>query len=413
MGFLFLFCALKDKEIHNLNKDGLFNLPLKKNIDDMWGLLPIFLSTLGLGIAFGGYIPLVALWLEHQDLSFSKIGIITGAASIGVITSAYFGSLIVRKIGYLNGCTLGLFVGAITTIGFRYFDSEVIWFSLRVIAGLGFGLHWVVSEAWLGNLVTENNRTKAMALYTSAMALGFAMGPLIIWITGYVSKTPFFIIGLVQVICIIPLFFLKQHQPNKAVKKIASPFFLIKAAPTIAAGCILVGIVDLSLISLLPALVARVPNVTIELAFLFPIVMGLGNVFFQYPIALFSDWAGKRQTANIVTFFGILCCSFIPFFFNQLFLALSLAFVGCGLIYCIYTLSLSLLSERYKGDRLIAANASFIIIFEISSLTGPVLAGKMIDWSIQFGLSIFLISIGVIYLFVSGIRTFQKNFNNN
>ena len=114
----------------------------------------------------------------------------------------------------------------------------------------------------------------------------------------------------------------------------------------------------------------------------------------------------------IVIFFGILCCSFIPFFFDQPFLALSLAFVGCGLIYCIYTLSLSLLSERYKGDRLIAANASFIIIFEISSLTGPVLAGKMIDLSIQFGLSIFLISIGVIYLFVSGIRTFQKNNNN-
>ena len=177
-------------------------------------------------------------------------------------------------------------------------------------------------------------------------------------------------------------------------------------------GCILVGVVDLSLISLLPALVARVPNVTIELAFLFPIVMGLGNVVFQYPIALLSDWAGKRQTANLVTFFGILCCSFIPFFLNQIFLTLSLAFVGCGLIFCIYTLSLSLLSERYKGERLIAANASFIIIFEISSLSGPIIAGKMIDLSIRFGLSIFLISAGTMYLLVSTIRTFQKKPNN-
>ena len=386
-------------------------MPLDKNINDLWGLLPIFLSTLGLGVAFGGYIPLVALWLESQNLSFSKIGIITGAASIGVIISAYFGSLIVRKIGYLNGCTLGLFIGAIATIGFRYFDSEVIWFSFRVIAGLGFGLHWVVSEAWLGNLVTENNRTKAMALYTSAMALGFSMGPMIIWITGYVTMTPFFILGLFQVICILPLFLLRQHQPNRGVKHIGSPFFLIKTAPTIAVGCILVGVVDLSLISLLPALVARVPNVTIELAFLFPIVMGLGNVVFQYPVALLSDWLGKRQTANLVTFLGILCCSFIPFFLNQIFLALSLAFLGCGLIYCIYTLSLSLLSERYKGERLMAANASFIIIFEISSLSGPIIAGKMIDLSIQFGLSIFLISAGTMYLLVSTIRTIQKKPN--
>ena len=62
----------------------------------MRALFPIFLSTVGLGIAFGGYIPLVALWLEIQDISFSKIGIITGSASLGVITSAYYGPLIVK-----------------------------------------------------------------------------------------------------------------------------------------------------------------------------------------------------------------------------------------------------------------------------------------------------------------------------
>ena len=111
----------------------------------------------------------------------------------------------------------------------------------------------------------------------------------------------------------------------------------------------------------------------------------------------------------LVTFFGIFFCSLIPFFLNHTLLALLLAFLGCGLIYCIYTLSLSLLSERYKGNRLIAANASFIIIFEISSLAGPVTAGRLIDWNMQYGLSLFLIVVGTIYLVISTIRKSQKN----
>ena len=169
----------------------------------------------------------------------------------------------------------------------------------------------------------------------------------------------------------------------------------------------------MSLISLLPALVGRSPTASIELAFLFPIFMGLGNVIFQYPIALFSDWVGVRRTTMFVTFFGICFCSLIPFFLNHTYLALLFAFLGCGLIYCIYTLSLSLLSERYKGNRLISANASFIIIFEISNLAGPIIAGRFIDWNMQFGLSIFLIVVGVIYLVLSTIRTLQKYRNKD
>ena len=383
-------------------------MPVDQKINDIGGLSPIFLSTLGLGLAFGGYIPLIALWLEYQDLSFSKIGIITGVTSIGVIISAYLGPSIVRKIGYLNVCVLGLFIGSISTIGFRLFDNEVIWVFLRIVSGLGFGLHWVVSEAWLGNLVTDNNRTRAMSLYTAAMALGFSIGPIIIWITGYKTATPFFIIGAIILLCILPLFILIKKQPIRKVKGITSPIFLIKAGPTIAAGCILVGFIDLSLISLLPALVGRLPNVDIELAFLFPIVIGLGNVVFQYPIALFSDWVGIRRAANLVAFCGIFVCSLIPFFMEYTLLALLLAFIGCGLIYCIYTLSISLLSKRYQGYRLISANASFIIIFEIASLAGPVMAGRMIDWNVHFGLSIFLIVVGVIYLSISIFRAFQK-----
>ena len=392
------------------------NQILTKIKNSNFGLLdlaPIFLSTFGLGMAFGGYIPLIALWLNTKDISFSTIGLITGASSIGVIISAYLGPRGVARIGYLRGAIYGIILASISGVIFRFCNSEMMWVSLRIIAGLGFGLHWVISESWLGQLVSDRNRTKAMSLYVVSMALGFSAGPVIIWITGIASTTPFILIGVLQTVSVLPLAQLRNIQPNHGKEVIKSPLFLLKAGPTIAAGCILVGLVDLSLISLMPVLVSRMPLALGSLAYLLPIAAGLGNVILQYPLALVVNKWGNRRTSFFVTIFGIGFCCLIPFFLNSLMISLTLAFLGCGLIYFMYTISLSLLSERFKGNKLISANASFIILFELSNLVGPVVAGVFLDRSLHYGLSLFLVATGAMYLVTVKIRDFQKYLINS
>ncbi len=364
-------------------------------------------------MAFGGYIPLISLWLNTLEVSFSVIGLITGASSIGVIFSAYLGPRIVSKIGYLRGAVYGIFIASIAGVVFRYCKTEEMWTLLRIVAGLGFGLHWVISEAWLGQLVSNQNRTKAMSLYVVSMALGFSVGPIIIWSVGITTSMPFWIIGVLQIISVIPLVWLSKVQPEHGSEIRKSPFFLIRAGPTIAAGCILVGLIDLSLISLLPVLVSRVSEAASSLSYLLPVAGGLGTVVMQYPLAIISGLLGNRRTAYLVSSVGIIICCVIPFFLYSKLISLGLAFFGCGLIYFMYTISLALLSERFKGNELITANASFIILFELSSLAGPILAGIFLDISLNFGLSIFLILTGTAYLLIAKIRDFQKTKNTD
>jgi MFS family permease len=377
----------------------------------LMNLTPIFLSSFGLGMAFGGYIPLISLWLNTLDISFSGIGLITGASSVGVIISAYFGPRVVAKIGYLKGAMYGIFIASIAGVLFRFCKTEEMWILLRILAGLGFGLHWVISEAWLGQLVSKRNRTRAMSFYVVSMALGFSAGPIIIWITEISSLVPFFLIGGLQTISVIPLVWLRNVQPKQGTEFRKSPFFLIKAGPTIAAGCILVGLIDLSLISLLPVLVSRIPESVSSLAYLLPIFGGIGTVFMQYPLVILSEKFGNRQTAYLVTTLGMFSCALIPFFLKSALIALTLTFLGSGLVYFMYTISLALLSERFKGTKLISANASFIILFELSNLIGPIVAGGFLDKSIKLGLSFFIISIGTLYIFIARIRDFQRNKN--
>ena len=155
------------------------------------GLIAILMSTFGFGVAFGGYIPLISLWLETKNTSFSMIGLISSSASIGIILSAYMAPRLIKKIGYTNGAVGGIIFGSILGVIFRFTDNEIFWLLLRFFAGVGFGIHWVVTEAWLGHIVTDKGRTRAVSLYASAMAGGFSVGPLTIWITGVETILPF------------------------------------------------------------------------------------------------------------------------------------------------------------------------------------------------------------------------------
>jgi predicted MFS family arabinose efflux permease len=106
----------------------------------------------------------------------------------------------------------------------------------------------------------------------------------------------------------------------------------------------------------------------------------------------------------IIATIGLLLCSMIPFFLTSALLALLLAFLGAGLVYGLYSIGLAMLSKRFTGGEIIAANAGFVIIFELSNLAGPAFAGILLDINMRLGLPIFLVSVGVFYLLVSWLR---------
>ena len=63
-----------------------------------------------------------------------------------------------------------------------------------------------------------------------------------------------------------------------------------------------------------------------------------------------------------------------------------------------------MLSNRVKSRDLVTANAGFVIIFELSNLFGPTVAGILVDMSLQFGFSVFVLLLGLTYAGIYWIR---------
>jgi len=374
------------------------------------GMVMISLSAVALGAAFGGYLPLISLWMETFNISFQRIGIVCGISALGIVCSAYFAPRFATKYGYVLTINIGLIIAAITSVAFRFTDNYTLWLILRFICGLGLGLHWVLTEAWLASIVTENYRTRVMAIYATAMSIGFAVGPIVIWIFGALSIIPFLIIGGLLILSIVPIAKLKGYEPKSSKSHTASPLILIRKAPTVASACVVVGSVDLAMISLLPAMITRTPEAAPILALIIVPAMAIGATILQYPVAILADKYGLRKIGVITASTGLLFASLIPFFLSSIFVTLLLAFLGAGLVYALYTIGLAMLSKRFSGSQIVAANAGFVILFELSNLIGPWIAGFLLDINMKLGLPIFTISVGILFVSISWIR---RNTNAN
>ena len=366
------------------------------------GMVMISFSAIALGAAFGGYLQLIALWMETLEVSFQQIGIVSGASALGIICSAYFAPHLAQKYGYVVTINIGLIIAAIMTVLFRYTENYAAWLAIRFIGGLG--LHWVLTEAWLANIVSDHGRTRVMAIYATAISVGFAAGPGIIWLFGFATPTPFYLIAAFLLIAALPIYTLRGHEPNAEFSSGGSPLLLIRRAPTVASACIVAGGVDLALISLVPAMVARSPGAEPVLALSLVPAMALGTMLLQYPIAIMADRYGLRKVSIIIATTGLSFCSLIPFFLDSIIIAIGVAFLGAGLVYGLYSIGLAMLSKRFTGGEIVAANAGFVIIFEAANLMGPGIAGVLLDMNIRLGLPIFMISIGVFYLMISWVR---------
>ena len=368
------------------------------------GLFMITLSSIALGAAFGGYLPLISLWLETLGISFQKIGFVSGMAALGIVSSAYFAPQLVARYGNIPVINIGLCLAAVMMVALRFTESMTLWLSIRFIGGLGLGLHWVLTEAWLARIASNQGRTRVMAIYATAIGLGFAAGPGIIWLFGFETITPFLVIAILPLIGALPIYALRKHEPEITFAAGGSPLLLIRKAPTVAMACIVAGGVDLALITLMPVIVARTPEASSMLTLSIVPAMAIGNVVLQYPIALLADRYGLRKVGMIISIIGLALCSLIPFFLHSALLAMILAFLGAGLVYGLYSIGLAMLSKRFSGGEIIAANAGFVIIFELSNLVGPAFAGILLDIDMQLGLPIFLVSVGIFYLLVSWLR---------
>lgn len=363
----------------------------------------LFAGSVGLGMTS----PLIALVMNAAGFPASVIGLNAAMFALAIVLFMPVAPRLMRRLGSAAFLIACLAVSAATLLLIRAFEPGWIWHPLRLLIGCGFAGLWVVSESVINQLASERRRGLVIGIYSTLHTLGFAGGAYLVQEIGSRGWLPFQIAAASMAVATLPVF-LGGALPAPAVAPTRTHFKeFLRSAPFILAGALVFGLTDLGVLALLPVYGVRGGLSEADAAQLV-VVSQLANPLVQIPLGALADKVSRRGLLMGMAAIGVA---------SALLLAPSLAFVPArlavlfalgGALFAIYSLSLTLLGERFSGERLAEANAAFVFMYGVGALVGPPLAGLAMDLSAAHGLPGFLGVACALYLAIGLARTFAR-----
>jgi MFS family permease len=337
------------------------------------------LASLFWSFNFGVGATLASVHLEKAGYSNMEIGLNTGVYYLGIAVAAALVPWLIRHWG--RGCILlGMVVSGASVAAFPYYTGLVPWFTLRFLNGVGGALSLIPLETLVNLQAPADKRSRNFGFYAFSVALGMALGTAI-GMEIYPSTPELaFLLGGVVVVpgCIVVAFW--QIWPEKMPEEESSSgplpfrriFFCLGSAYS-------QGFLEGGMMALLPVyLLVTIGLSTEQTGWLMSCIM-IGVILLQVPLASFSDKFGRTRVLLACHAITILGLCFTPLCRGPSFgLAFWLILTGaCSAAF--YPLGLALLGEQTPRSGLARANAWYLGINCMGSLSGPILCGMTAD----------------------------------
>ena len=215
-------------------------------------MIAVFASMAVAALIYGLTMPLLALVLEKQGVGDFLIGLSTATQFLAVIAVAPVTPWLLKTIGPAWLILYGVLATVVLFLLLRVFFDVYAWFPLRFAMGVAAGLLWVAGEAWVNQITEDHVRGRMVALFNLVISGGFALGPIILTLTGIEGWLPFIVSAAIMAVAAAPLLLALGVAPKFEGRPSARlPRFLI-LAPVAMLVCLAFAAVEGVLVSFLP-----------------------------------------------------------------------------------------------------------------------------------------------------------------
>jgi MFS family permease len=341
-------------------------------------LLPVFAACAGIGLQAGVAIPLVPLALEQQGHDRLTIGIVSAAWAVGMLCFGMRIPELAARFGAVPAIVGSVVAGALINCAYTVTSGPLTWGALTFLHGMIGGVPWVVSEIWMNVVAEESRRGRVMGIYAMLVALGLALGPLVLQVVGVYGPVPFLTGAGLSLLVAVPLLPQWRRAPRINVDRSGGFSAVIVLAPLAMFGAFACGFGEHVAFSFLPvyAVGAGVPAGTGAL-WLSAFVMG--NVVLQWPIGWLADHADRRAVlagCTLASALLVLGLSFVPALWAG---TIAIVALWGGFSFSIYPVALALLGQRLKAGDIARGNTAFSMLYILGGLVSRPIAGAAMD----------------------------------
>jgi len=341
-------------------------------------------TSFGTGISFGLGFPLTSLTFENWGQPAWMIGVAAAAPPFAILLSLPIAPFVIARLGSVAAILLGCLIGGLGFIALGLFQSPWAWIAIRVLMSAGFAVPWLAGETWINVIARDESRGRVIAIYAIVFFTGYAVGPVLLQMLGLTWPWPFIVAAAVTALSALPIVLGRRLAPPMAHDDgSANVASAMRRSPVAMVAAFIGGFTEITILSLIPN-VALAAGWSENLALAMLTVTTMGGILLQYPIGWLSDLVSRfaMMIAAVIFFIGLALA--LPFALGDPFTGLVTAFLIGGVILAFYALGLAIIGERLTGNELTAANAGFIIMYQLGGLIGPLFAGiAMTDNAIQ------------------------------
>ena len=361
--------------------------------DPRWRQLVI--ATVALAVASFGHgltMPLLSLVLDHQGVDETLIGLNAGTYFIAVFAVAPLATRLLRARGPALLMLASILATVVLLALLRAFPNVWLWFPLRFALGMAASFLWIAGEAWVNHSATETHRGRIIAIFGIVVSAGFALGPLILSMTGTEGWMPFLVtIALLLVAAAVLAGALGSSPKLRGKTGPLARYVLL--APVAMFGYFVFAAGDAMLLTFLPIYAAGLGVGEVDAIRLLT-VLAVGSMAFQYPIGWLADRVSNYALAAAMGAILLAGSAALPWALPLPAISVVFMFVYGGALGALYTISLVLLGRQFKGADLSAASAMLAVMFCVGSFLWPSAGGAAMD---RFGGDAMPVSLIVAY----------------
>jgi MFS family permease len=289
-----------------------------------------------LSVTLGLCWPLLAIMLEHQGVPPWLNGLNASAQMVAILAVMPIAPALIGALGVVRVIAIGIVAMVCGLALLPVFPNVWAWFPIRFAIGLGAELVFIGGDIWINQLAEDRTRGRLIGVYGMFLHGGFAVGPLAIIAFGSDDWTVLYVAMAVVLSGLIPLVATMGEMPASEEKPRARLHHYIRVATTLMVAGLMFGLIDSSVVSLLP-------------------VYGL------------EKGLDEKSAAFLLTLFGE------PLLVWPVMLTLG-ASLGS-----FYIVAMTMMGRRYRGADLIGVNTSFVFIWGVGAAVGPGLSGGSMD----------------------------------